>query len=217
MPLFCKQDSLLQNFLFNAGLPQLMSKSSLLTFEIPLLCLLHIFFPTAFFGWTSWGTKGNMWLKTLQGDSGRWRSEDCTGFVSSTESMIMCTVSHATKKVMVRDMSCYHKKNNLGCIYTYIYPLTFGMFSFHMWDGSGIPARLSRLWCVKCKRQLQQSDAEMTMNAWENCRNSDLTAEIPFTQCTHHALHYTKFYINFISFFFPSLWCMLLTFSICTG
>lgn len=132
MPLFCEQDSLLQNFLFNAGLPQLMSKSSLLTFEIPLLCLLHIFFPTAFFGWTSWGTKGNMWLKTLQGDSGRWRSEDCTGFVSSTESMIMCTVSHATKKVMVRDMSCYHKKNNLGCIYTYIYPLTFGMFSFHM-------------------------------------------------------------------------------------
>lgn len=45
MPLFCKQDSLLQNFLFNAGLPQLMSKSSLLTFEIPLLCLLHIFSP----------------------------------------------------------------------------------------------------------------------------------------------------------------------------
>lgn len=68
---------------------------------------------------------------------------------------------------------------------------------------SGILAHISRLWCVKCKGKLQQSDAEMTMNVWGNCGNSDLTAEIPFTQGTHHALLYTHFYINFI-YFFPA-------------
>lgn len=70
-------------------------------------------------------------------------------------------------------------------------------------DVSGILAHISRLRCVKCKGKLQQSDAEMTMNVWGNCGNSDLTAEIPFTQGTHHALLYTHFYIHFIYFFQP--------------
>lgn len=82
-------------------------------------------------------------------------------------------------------------------MYIYLSPDIWNVLFPYVRGVSGILARVSRLQCVKCKRKLQQSDAEMMMNVWEN-----LTAEIPFTQCTHHALHYTNFYINFISFFF---------------
>lgn len=87
-------------------------------------------------------------------------------------------------------------------MYIYLSPDIWNVLFPYVRGVRGILAHVSRLQCVTCKRKLQQSDAEMTVNVWENCGNSDLTAEIPFAQCAHHALHYTPFYIHFISFFF---------------